>query len=172
MNLHVLAMFAVSTLTPPPPAPISPDGPVRPFAVQRADTTVASGTFEVTLTREASDTAPGSILERITMAKRFEGDLSGSAEGEMLGVLTPVDGSAGYVAVERVTGTLDGRRGSFALQHSGIMGGDDPHHMVTVVPDSGTGDLVGTAGTMVIRIEGGVHRYELRYTLPPPEPGR
>lgn len=172
MNLHVLAMFAASAVTLPPPAPVSPEGPPRTLPVHRADTTLAVGTFEVTLTREASDTAPGSILERLTMAKRFEGDLSGSAEGEMLSVLTPVEGSAGYVAVERVTGTLDGRRGSFALQHSGIMGGDDQHHMVPVVPDSGTGDLTGIAGTMVIRIEGGVHRYELRYTLPPPEPGR
>ncbi len=84
----------------------------------------------------------------------------------MLAVGTEVDGSAGYVAMEQVTGTLHGRRGTFALQHSGTMTGGAPQLTITAVPDSGTGQLAGLAGTMTIEIIEGEHLYALTYTLP------
>lgn len=84
----------------------------------------------------------------------------------MLTAMSRVEGSAGHVAVERVTGTLHGRSGTFVLQHSGTMNRGAPQLIITVVPDSGTGRLVGLAGTMVIKIEAGKHFYEFEYTVP------
>src|SRR5215216_7138250 len=105
-------------------------------------TTRASGTFEVKLTPQATD-APA--LGRMSIDKQFHGDLEGTSKGEMLAMGTAVEGSAGYVAIERVTGTLHGRSGTFALQHSGTMTRGEPHLTITVVPDSGTGQLAGLA---------------------------
>lgn len=99
------------------------------------------------------------------MDKRFHGDLEATSKGEMLTAGTSVEGSAGYVAIERVSGTLHGRRGTFVLQHSGTMTRGAPQLTITVVPDSGTNELVGLAGRMVITIADGKHSYDFEYTL-------
>lgn len=101
----------------------------------------------------------------MSIDKQFRGDLEATSKGEMLAASTDVQGSAGYVAMERVTGTLHGRSGAFTLQHSGTMTRDAQQLTVTVVPDSGTGELVGLAGTMTIDIVDGKHLYVFDYTL-------
>ena len=101
----------------------------------------------------------------MSIDKQFHGDLEAVSKGEMLSAMTEVKGSAGYVAIERVTGSLHGRKGSFVLQHSGTMNRGSATLSVTVVPDSGTGQLVGLAGKMAIVIEAGKHSYELEYTV-------
>jgi hypothetical protein len=101
----------------------------------------------------------------MTIDKQFHGDLEAVSKGQMLAAGTAVQGSAGYVAMERVSGSLKGRSGSFVLQHSGSMTRGTPQLSVTVVPDSGTGDLAGLTGKMSIQIAGGKHSYEFEYTL-------
>ena len=101
----------------------------------------------------------------MTIDKQFHGDLEGSSKGQMLAVQGDVKGSAGYVAMERVSGTLAGRNGTFALQHTGTMTRSTPELSVTVVPDSGTGELAGISGRMTINIADGKHSYEFEYTL-------
>jgi len=131
-------------------------------------TTHAGGTFEVKLTPQKSDSAvfeTGS-LGRMSIDKQFHGDLDGTGKGEMLAANTDVKGSAGYVAMERVTGMLSGREGSFILQHSGTMTRGTAQLSVTVVPDSGSGQLIGLTGKMTIKVESGRHFYEFEYTLP------
>lgn len=123
----------------------------------------ATGEFDVQLTPiGASDAAVGSMA----ISKTFRGDLAGTSTGQMLAVRTPLNGSAGYVAMERVSGTLAGRNGTFALQHSGTMDRGTPTLSVTVVPDSATDDLAGLTGSMAIKIEGGKHFYTFQYALP------
>ena len=130
-------------------------------------TTRASGTFDVKLTPQApSDSAADAALGRMLIDKQFHGDLEATSKGEMLTAGTNVKDSAGYVAFERVSGTLHGRSGSFVLQHSGTMTHGAPQLSVTVVPDSGTGQLDGLAGKMTINIVDGKHLYEFEYTLP------
>ena len=130
-------------------------------------TIYASGTFDVKLTPQSPDAyADGASLGRLTIDKQFHGDLEATSKGQMLSAITPVKGSAGYVAIERVSGTLAGRRGTFVLQHTGTMGHGTQHLMVTVVPDSGTEELAGISGTMKIDNSGGRHAYEFAYTLP------
>lgn len=130
-------------------------------------TNSASGTFDVKLIPQPSGAAPGETnLGRLTIDKQFRGDLEGTSTGEMLSAMTGVKGSAGYVALERVTGSLHGRSGSFVLQHSGTMTRGAPQLTITVVPDSGTGALAGIAGSMAIVVAGGKHSYTLDYTLP------
>ncbi len=125
------------------------------------------GSFEVKLAAlPTHDTAEGSLLGRRSIDKQFHGDLEATSIGEMLSAMTAVKGSAGYVALERVTGTLGGRSGTFVLQHSGTMTRGVPGLTITVVPDSGTGDLVGLTGTMTIEVTGGQHFYEFKYALP------
>jgi hypothetical protein len=128
--------------------------------------TGATGTFDVQLTPEASEEGPGSTLGRMAIAKQFQGDLVGTSSGVMLSALTPTKGSAGYVAIERVTGTLHGRAGSFTLQHSGTMDRGAQQLVITVVPDSGTDGLGGIAGQMRIIIEGKQHSYQFDFSLP------
>ena len=129
--------------------------------------THATGTFEVKLDPQSpEDKAEGSSLGRMSIDKQFHGDLEATARGQMLTAVTDVKSSAGYVAIERITGTLHGRSGSFVLQHSGIMTSNSQQQTVTVVPDSGTGQLVGIAGKMTGRIADGKHSYDLEYTLP------
>jgi hypothetical protein len=130
-------------------------------------TTQATGTFEVTMTPQAAfDSAPGATLSRLSLSKQFRGDLNAASAGEMLAARTEIADSAGYVAIERVTGTLHGRTGSFVLQHSGIMTRGKQSLTIYVVPDSGTGELKGISGQMAIMIVGGAHSYELTYALP------
>ena len=127
----------------------------------------ASGTFEVKLTPQpADDYADGAALGRLSIDKQFRGDLEGTSRGQMLSGMSSVKGSAGYVAVERVSGTLAGRRGTFILQHSGTMTRGAPELLVRVVPDSGTDELAGLTGTMTIDAAGGRHAYTFDYTLP------
>jgi hypothetical protein len=126
----------------------------------------ATGAFEVKLTPQAEDKGEGATLGRMAIEKQFHGDLEASSRGEMLTAMTDVKGSAGYVAIERVTGTLEGRRGSFVLQHSGTMSGGKQELNISVVPNSGTGQLAGIAGQMAVKIANGVHSYDFEYTLP------
>jgi hypothetical protein len=101
----------------------------------------------------------------MSIEKLFRGDLEGSSRGEMLSAGTAVKGSAGYVAIERVSGTLQGRSGTFVLQHSATMRRGIPQLSITVVPDSGTGELAGLAGRMTIEIADGAHSYEFEYMI-------
>ena len=128
----------------------------------------ANGTFEVKVIPQKPDNkeAEASKIGRMSLDKQFHGDLEATSQGEMLGAMTEVKGSAGYVAMERVNGKLQGRSGAFVLQHSGTMTRGVPQMNVTVVPDSGTGDLTGIAGSMTIKIDEGKHSYEFEYSLP------
>jgi hypothetical protein len=128
----------------------------------------AKGTFEVKLTPQKPDNkeAEGASVGRMSIDKRFSGDLEATSQGEMLAAMTAVKGSAGYVAIERVSGTLHGRSGTFVLQHSGTMTRGMPQLSVSVVPDSGTEALTGLTGRMTIKIDGGSHFYEFDYILP------
>ena len=127
----------------------------------------ATGPFDVKVTPQPADEyADGATLGRLTLDKSFHGDLEATSRGQMLTGMSSVKGSAGYVAIERVTGTLGGRRGSFILQHTGMMDRGMPQLVITVVPDSGTDDLVGLRGTMTIDVAaGGAHSYGFDYTL-------
>lgn len=108
--------------------------------------------------------SPAGAPGRMRLSKTFRGDLEGEGAGEMLGLLN--NGSGAYVAMERVSGVLDGRRGAFALVHRGVMEAGSQDLLITIVPGSGEGDLAGIAGVFHLKIEGGVHRYELEYKLP------
>jgi hypothetical protein len=125
-----------------------------------------SGTFEVWLTQQSvHEAAAGSPLGRMSIEKQFHGELDATSRGEMLAAGTAVKGSAGYVAIEQLTGSLQGRRGSFMLQHSGTMTRGVPTLTVTVIPDSGTDELVGLYGVMTINIEEGQHFYSFEYSF-------
>jgi hypothetical protein len=127
----------------------------------------ATGTFDVKVEAQGeADKGEGSTLGRYSLDKQYHGDLDGIAKGTMLTAGTDVKGSAGYVAMERVTGTLQGRSGSFVLQHSGTMAHGEAQQSITVVPDSGTGQLVGIAGKLTVIIAGGKHSYQFEYSLP------
>ena len=126
----------------------------------------ASGAFEVKLTPQVPENAADAALGRMTLDKQFHGDLEGTSKGQMLTGMTDVKGSAGYVAIERVTGTLHGKSGAFILQHSGTMTRGAQQLAITVVPDSGTGQLIGLTGKMAILITDGKHSYDFEYTLP------
>lgn len=127
----------------------------------------ASGTFEVKLAPVGNDSTPeGPNLGRMSIDKTFKGDLDGVSKGEMITAAgITVKESAAYSAVERVTGTLAGKKGSFALQHTGVMDRGKPSLNITVVPDSGTGELVGLSGKMDIIIEGKQHSYVFEYAI-------
>lgn len=130
----------------------------------------ASGPFEVKVTPQKPDTqiARTANLGRLTIDKRFHGDLEASAKGEMLATQSEVKGSAGYVALERVTGKLQGRSGSFVLLHSATMKRGAPESTITVVPDSGTGELAGLTGSMRIKVAAdGGHSYEFDFKIEP-----
>jgi hypothetical protein len=130
-------------------------------------TILARGTFDVNMTPQPpEDKSEGLALGRMLIEKKFQGDLEAVSNGQMLTGMTAVKGSGAYVAIERVTGTLSGHSGSFILHHLGIMERGAPRLNVTVVPDSGTRELAGIAGTMTIIIAEGKHSYEFAYTLP------
>lgn len=142
------------------------DGPVGPSSTQAGAIQMQkiSGEFDVKMAPQAPDGTAGS-LGRMLLDKRYRGALEATSQGQMLAFGTAVQGSAGYVAIEQVTGVLAGRRGSFALQHSGTMDRGTPSLSVTVVPDSGTDALKGLSGRMGIRIEGGKHFYDFEFQL-------
>jgi Predicted hydrolases or acyltransferases (alpha/beta hydrolase superfamily) len=148
-----------------PPTPIST---VTPTAQPgRTMTGRASGTFEVEVKPvPAYNTSPDAQVARMSIDKKFHGDLEGTSKGEMLTAGSYTKGSAGYVAIERVTGTLNGKKGSFTFQHTATMNRGAPSLSITIVPDSGTDDLVGITGTMNIIMDGGKHSYQFDYSLP------
>lgn len=128
---------------------------------------VARGSFVVDIKPQGdADASEGVSLGRMSLDKRFEGDLEATGCGQMLTAMTPVKGSAGYVAIERVTGTLHSRRGSFVFQHSGSMDKGWQQLSIAVVPDSGSGELAGLTGTFQLSIVDGKHLYEFEYSLP------
>lgn len=130
----------------------------------------AVGTFDVKLASQPlADPHADASLGRRSLDKRFHGDLDATSRGEMLSIGS-AQGSGAYVAIERVTGTLDGRSGTFALYHVGVMTRGTPSLTITVAPDSGTDDLVGLTGTMSIEIANGVHSYAFEYELPNVKP--
>ena len=136
-------------------------------APQGAHMMEAKGTFEVKLEPQGdSDKATGSTMARMSIDKTYHGNLEGSAKGTMLTAGTDVKGSAGYVAIERITGTLNGKTGSFVLQHSGTLTRGAPVQNITVVPDSGTGQLTGITGKFLVIIADGKHSYQFDYALP------
>lgn len=156
MHIRWRGVAAVVLLLPGHPAP------------KEAVVALARGTFEVKLAPQTTaHEHAGASLGRLSIDKEFRGDLVGTSKGEMLTAMTSVKESAGYVAIERVTGTLQGRKGSFALQHSGTMTRGLPSLVITVVPDSGTEGLTGLGGSMTIIIAEGKHSYEFEYSLPP-----
>jgi hypothetical protein len=129
----------------------------------------ASGSFSVQMQPQPpldDMPTPGATMGRLRLDKHYQGDLQATALGQMLSAVTPTAGSAGYVAIEHVTGTLHGRSGSFVLQHHGLMTRGDKQLTITVVPDSGTGELLGLEGRLDIRITEGQHFYAFDYALP------
>ena len=125
----------------------------------------ATGTFEVKMKPQTDENAGDPTIGRMSLDKQFHGDLEAASKGQMLATQGSVKGSAGYVAIERVTGTLAGRTGTFALQHTGTMNRGVPEQSVTVIPDSGTGELTYLSGKMTIKITDGKHAYEFEYEL-------
>ena len=129
-------------------------------------TTKAVGTFEVKMTPQAPDEAGGSAIGRMLLDKKFHGDLEAASNGQMLAFSGSVAGSAGYVAVEQVTGVLNGHSGTFVFLHRGVMTRGAPDLTITVVPDSGTGELTGLTGRMDIEIAAdGKHSYAFKYAI-------
>jgi hypothetical protein len=151
--LAITAAGAGAAAQTPPPATGSPM------------TATIKGPFDVKMTPQAG--ADPTAVGRFTLDKAYHGDLEATSAGEMLAVRTAEKGSAGYVALENVTGTLAGRKGTFSLQHWGMMDKGTPDLKIMVVPDSGTGELAGLTGTMTIDIQpGGKHFYDFTYSLP------
>ena len=127
----------------------------------------ATGTFEVKLVPLHADGEPQDpALGRISIDKQFHGDLEGTSKGQMLTGGTSVKGSGAYVAIEKVSGTLHGRSGTFILRHTGTMTRGAPELQITVVPDSGTNELGGLSGRFDIKVDDGEHSYDFEYTLP------
>jgi predicted anti-sigma-YlaC factor YlaD len=126
----------------------------------------ATGSFEVTVQPLSNgEVSAEATLGRMLLTKKFSGDLRASARGQMLSAMTTVKGSAGYVAIDHVTGELDGRNGSFVLQHAGAMNRGAQSLSIMVVPDSGTGELTGLSGTLSINIIDGKHFYDFIYSV-------
>jgi len=127
----------------------------------------ASGSFEVNMQPLSNaDVSTDAMFGRFLLMKKFSGDLVAEGRGQMLSAGTVTQGSAGYVAIDQITGTLAGRKGSFVLQHSGTMNRGAPGLSITVVPDSGTAGLAGLSGTLKINIVDKKHFYEFDYSLP------
>ncbi len=127
----------------------------------------AKGAFEVTIVAQPHQSGVGDEqVARMAISKVFSGEMSGTGNGEMLAYRSTLSGSAGYVAMEKVQGVMNGRQGSFIMQHSGIMNRGESQLSIKIVPDSGAEALTGIAGEMLLTIEQGKHFYEFRYTLP------
>jgi len=135
-------------------------------APKEASVLHATGPFDVKVTPQ-NDKSDDPLIGRMALDKQYHGDLEGTGKGQMLTAGTSVKGSGAYVAIEKFTGTLKGRSGTFVLQHLGTMTQNVPQLSVSIVPDSGTGELKGITGKMTINIApGGKHSYDLEYTLP------
>jgi hypothetical protein len=154
--IALLAGAALVQSQPPASAPNQKAGPLMH----------AHGTFDVKIAPQPSDDKSETPLGRMTLDKVFHGDLDGTSHGEMLTGGTTVKGSGVYVAVERVEGRLQGRKGTFLLHHTGVMTRGTPELSITVVPDSGTGQLTGISGKLNIQIDQGKHSYDFEYSLP------
>ena len=126
----------------------------------------AKGSFEVKLVPIADEKSAETEIGRMSIDKQIHGDLEGTSKGEMMSHMTSVKGSAGYVAMEKVSGMLAGRKGTFVLQHSATMTRGVPELNISVVPDSGTDQLVGLTGKFNIIITDGKHSYDFEYSLP------
>ena len=124
------------------------------------------GEFQVRLKPASVDEGGDPAIGRMLIDKEFHGELTAVSKGQMLAFRTSTEGSAGYVALEKVSGSLQGRKGSFVLQHSGTMNRGAASLALHVVPDSGTDELVGLTGQMRIEITGGKHFYAFDYSLP------
>jgi hypothetical protein len=124
----------------------------------------ATGTFEVKLTPE-EDKSGETVVGRMTIDKQFQGGIEGTSKGLMVMASTPVQGSAGYVALEKVTGSVEGRTGTFYLQHNGIMNRGQGQLTIVVIPDSGSGELTGLIGSFTIKIDNGKHFYDFEYSI-------
>lgn len=161
---HLRSLLLVATVGFAAPFASAQSPAVPPSTATLMTTVSASGPFEVKMTPQSpADAAVG----RFVLEKQYHGDLEATATGEMLTAMTATKGSAGYVAIEKVTGKLNGRSGAFHLQHSGTMNRGAPTLTVAVVPDSGTGELAGLAGTLRIDVApDGTHRYTFEYSLP------
>jgi hypothetical protein len=161
MNLKLISITAICLI-------LSIGSSAQTTKKETAQMTLATGPFEVKINPQSEDKGEGSTMGRMSLDKQYHGDLEATAKGEMLYASSVgVEGSGSYVAVERVTGKLNGRSGSFALAHKGTMAGGKQQMEITIVPDSGAGELVGIAGTMKIIITAdGKHSYELEYTMP------
>jgi Protein of unknown function (DUF3224) len=166
--MRPLALLVPALLALAPAAAIPQDDVTAPTArtMETEMTHHASGRFEVQIDPRTPAEGEPAAIGRLVLDKRYSGDLEATGQGQMLAYGRPEEGSAGYVAMEVVSGTLGGRSGTFALQHSGTMDQGELSLTLTVVPGSGTDELVGLAGSMAIVIEGGTHSYELDYTLP------
>lgn len=127
-----------------------------------------SGKFDVSLKplEASAEGKDGVTLGRMSIDKTFHGELEATSRGEMLSVMTSMQGSAGYVAIEQVTGSLSGKSGSFVLQHFGTIDRGSDRLILEVVPDSASGEISGLTGIMMIKIEDGQHYYELNYDVP------
>lgn len=157
------AVIAVIALMLVPSAPAQAQSPSPKEALKIMH---ATGPFDVRVTPQ-DDKSDDPLLGRMTLDKQYHGDLEATGKGQMLTAGSAVKGSGAYVAIEKVSGTLQGRAGSFVLQHSGIMTQGAPQLTITVVPDSGTGGLAGITGKMTITIAaGGKHSYDFEYSLP------
>jgi hypothetical protein len=166
---HALTSLLLALAASAPACAQTRASPLTPVtSAEAAMTLTASGTFDVKLTPQPADGyTDAATLGRMSIDKQFHGDLDATSKGQMLTGMGGVKGSAGYVAIERVSGTLSGRRGTFVLQHSGTMTRGAPQLSVTVVPDSGTDELAGIAGRMTIDVANGQHAYTFEYTLAP-----
>jgi hypothetical protein len=136
-------------------------------SAQAAPTVRVSGAFDLTMTPAGATEREGRTeTGRMLLDKQYFGELSATGKGQMLTAMTDTKGSAGYVAIERVTGTLGGKKGSFVIQHTGTMHAGAQHLVINIVPESGTGQLAGISGTMAIRMVERKHFYDLDYALP------
>jgi len=163
MKSATLAALALALLA----APATAAAPAAMPAAPTSSTLHAQGTFDVKLTPQGEDDKrDGATTGRATADKQYHGDLEGTGKGEMLSALADVKGSGSYVAIERVSGTLHGRKGTFVLDHRGRMTRGAQELEINVVPDSGTGELAGLTGRMVITITAGKHEYDFEYVLP------
>jgi len=140
---------------------------ILPLASFGANPMHATGSFDVKISPLAAyNTEAAAMMARMAIDKQFHGDLEAVSKGEMISAGSPAKGSAGYVAIEHVTGKLAGRSGSFTLQHNATMTRGEPYLNIIVVPDSGTGELQGLVGKMVVNIADGKHSYDFEYSLP------